>query len=485
MTEETMEKEAARKEPAPEMASGSAKSLLVAGIKFRNRGKVYFFDPTDLSLSVGDKVVVETSKGLELGDVVRGSCLVDAGRVVQPLRRVVRIATEDDLRIEELCRKREREAYVIGKQKIAAHGLDMKLVDVECSFEGNKILFFFSSDGRVDFRELVKDLAGVFRTRIELRQIGVRDEARMLGGLGVCGRPFCCGSFMEDFAPVSTKMAKTQSMSLNPAKISGCCGRLMCCLRYEQPAYEELIKNVPKNGAFVETPDGYGNVTQVNVLRQTVKVKLDGPGEDSFRLYDADEVAAIPSGRPRDGSQPPHVLVLKPKKPKEPDPEDTGWELPAHLFVTEEQPGAENSGKQNASGRKGNRNRGRQQREGQDGAPKQQNRQKQRGQKSQGDRQKQQDAQQQKQSTQHKQPAQHKQNQNGAAKQERPAGERSGAHKNKNRGTRQGSGAKQAPENPTAGGENRPDTSGKRSGYYHRRHKPKNQSGGGTPKQEG
>ena len=259
----------------------------VVSIKFRNRGKMYYFDPAGMTLQTGQKVVVETAKGLELGAVTQANHRIPAEQAVQPLRPVVRAATDDDLRIEELCRKREREAYVIGRQKIAAHGLDMKLVDVECSFEGNKILFFFSSDGRVDFRELVKDLAGVFRTRIELRQIGVRDEARMLGGLGICGRPFCCGTFMEEFAPVSTKMAKIQSMSLNPSKISGCCGRLMCCLRYEHAAYEELVKNVPKNGAFVETPDGYGNVTQVNVLRQTVKVKLDGPGEDAFHTYDA------------------------------------------------------------------------------------------------------------------------------------------------------------------------------------------------------
>ncbi len=305
----------------------------VVSIKFRNRGKSYFFDPAGLTLKAGDKAVVETSKGLEIGTVIQGNHEVEDQQVVSPLRAVARAATEDDRRIEELCRKREREAYVIGRQKIAEHGLDMKLVDVECAFEGNKIIFFFSSDGRVDFRELVKDLAGVFRTRIELRQIGVRDEARMLGGLGICGRPFCCGSFMDEFKPVSTKMAKVQALSLNPAKISGCCGRLMCCLRYEQPAYEELVKNVPKNGAFVETPDGYGNVAQVNILRQTVRVKLDGEGDDAFRQYDADEVAAVPGGRPRDGSQPPHVLVLKPKEKKPPEPEDDPWERP-ELLIT-------------------------------------------------------------------------------------------------------------------------------------------------------
>ncbi len=311
----------------------------VVSIKFRNRGKSYFFDPAGLTLKAGDMAVVETSKGLEIGTVIQGNHSVEDEQVVAPLRPVARAATEDDRRIEELCRKREREAYAIGRQKIEAHGLDMKLVDVECAFEGNKIIFFFSSDGRVDFRELVKDLAGVFRTRIELRQIGVRDEARMLGGLGICGRPFCCGSFMDEFKPVSTKMAKVQALSLNPAKISGCCGRLMCCLRYEQPAYEELVKNVPKNGAFVETPDGYGNVTQVNILRQTVRVKLDGEGDDAYRQYDADEVAAIPGGRPRDGSQPPHVLVLKPKKEKE--PEEDPWEMPELLITV---PGEEKSG---------------------------------------------------------------------------------------------------------------------------------------------
>ena len=330
----------------------------VISIKFRNRGKAYDFDPAGLTAKEGDKVIVETSKGLEIGNVVRGNHEILSDRVVQPLRPVARLATEDDLRVEEACRRREREAYVIGKQKIEAHGLDMKLVDVECSFEGNKLLFFFSSDGRVDFRELVKDLAGVFRARIELRQIGVRDEARMLGGLGMCGRQFCCGSFMNEFAPVSTKMAKTQSMSLNPTKISGACGRLMCCLRYEQSAYEDLVKNVPKNGAFVETPDGYGNVTQVNVLRQTVKVKLDGPGDDSLHQYDADEVAAIPGGRPKDGSQPPHILVIKPKKEEEPE-EETGWVIPERLIsFSEEKETAEVQPEPAPAKRSGSRRRG-------------------------------------------------------------------------------------------------------------------------------
>ena len=327
----------------------------VVSVKFRNRGKMYFFDPNGLTLPVGEAVIVETAKGLEIGDVAQTNHTVPASRVTQPLRPVIRIATEGDRHNAEQCRQKEREAYIICKRKIEEHGLEMKLVDVECSFEGNKILFFFSSDGRVDFRDLVKDLAGVFRTRIELRQIGVRDEARMLGGLGICGRSFCCGTFMDDFQPVSTKMAKTQSMSLNPAKISGTCGRLMCCLRYEQAAYEELVKNVPKNGAFVETPDGYGNVTQVNILRQTVKVKLDGPGDDSIRSYDAEDVAAIPGGRPRDGSQPPHVLVLKPKKSQE--PEEPLWERPELLISSPADLENEAAPKAEESKKSGNRRR--------------------------------------------------------------------------------------------------------------------------------
>ena len=300
----------------------------VIGIKFRGRGKMYYFDPGDTQYAAGASVVVETAKGLELGEVVQKNHEVEDSAVVPPLRPVVRAATEDDLRIEALCHKREKEAFVVCKQKIAAHGLDMKLVDVDCAFDGSKIIFFFSSEGRVDFRELVKDLASCFRTRIELRQIGVRDEARMLGGLGICGRAFCCGSFVEEFAPVSTKMAKVQSLSLNPAKISGTCGRLMCCLRYEQEAYEELVKNVPKTGAFVETPDGYGNAAQVNILRQTVKVKLDG-SEDSFRTYEAEDVAAVPGGRPKDGSAPPHVLQPREKKKEAPAAED--WFMPQML----------------------------------------------------------------------------------------------------------------------------------------------------------
>ncbi len=226
--------------------------------------------------------------------------------------------------------------------------MDMKLVDVECSFEGNKIVFFFSSDGRVDFRELVKDLAGVFHTRIELRQIGVRDEARMMGGLGICGRPYCCGTFMEEFKPVSTKMAKVQNLSLNPTKISGSCGRLMCCLRYEQPAYDELVKNVPKVGAFVETPEGYGNVNQVNILRQTVRVKMDGEEDNAYRQFDVEDVAVVPGGRPKDGTPPAHVLEIKPKEKEQQEQEDP-WAIPDLLIAG---PG-QNSAQMPAKGKAG------------------------------------------------------------------------------------------------------------------------------------
>lgn len=298
----------------------------VISVKFKGRGKTYFFDPNGVDAHEGDQVVVETSKGLELAECVQAAHAVNDDRIVPPLRPVVRVATADDLRIAELCKAREKEAFGICEQKIAAHGLDMKLVDVECNFEGNKILFFFTSDGRVDFRELVKDLASVFRARIELRQIGVRDEAKMLGGLGICGRPFCCHQFLDDFEPVSTKMAKTQSLSLNPTKISGSCGRLMCCLRYEQEAYEDLVKTVPKNGAFVQTPCGYGCVCQVNLLRQKVKVKLDGDDE-APKTFEAEEVATVPGGRPKPGEPLPNVLELKPRA-KEEEPGEPSWEIP-------------------------------------------------------------------------------------------------------------------------------------------------------------
>ena len=264
----------------------------VVSIKFKNRGKCYFFAPGSLKINAGDKVIVETSKGLEIADCCRGNHDVPETSVVQPLRPVVRIATSDDLRVEELNRKREREAFDICQQKIIEHGLDMKLVDVECNFEGNKTLFFFTSDGRVDFRELVKDLAGIFRNRIELRQIGVRDEAKMIGGLGICGRPYCCSQFLDDFQPVSTKMAKVQSLSLNPTKISGSCGRLMCCLKYEQDAYEYLNSLTPSVGSTVKTPEGNAVVTEVNLITGYLTVRLSDSDSLPFKIH-RDEVKPL------------------------------------------------------------------------------------------------------------------------------------------------------------------------------------------------
>lgn len=289
----------------------------VVSIKFKPCGKVYYFAPNGNDPREGDRVVVETSNGREVALCVQGVHAVADDRVVQPLQPVLRVANQQDMQTLENNKKREAEAFEICKKKIAEHGLDMKLVEVECSFEGNKITFFFTSEGRVDFRELVKDLASVFRSRIELRQIGVRDEAKSLGGIGMCGRPFCCSEFLSEFYPVSTKMAKTQNLSLNPKKISGCCGRLMCCLRYEQEAYESLVKTMPKNGAFVQTPDGYGNVTQIDLLRQTVKVRLDGAAPMEQKSYTAEMVAAIPGGRPKAGEPLPDVLkYVPPEKPE-------------------------------------------------------------------------------------------------------------------------------------------------------------------------
>ena len=237
----------------------------IISVQFKEGGKSYYFNPNGLTVAEGEKVIIETARGVEFGICTQGNTMVDEMSLLAPLRPVLRLATaEDEKRVEE-NHKKEAKAAVICQQKIADHKLEMKLVDVEYNFEGNKILFFFTAEGRVDFRELVKDLAGVFRTRIELRQIGVRDEAKMLGGLGICGRPFCCNAFLEDFQPVSIKMAKTQNLSLNPTKISGTCGRLMCCLKYEQEAYEDAVKRVPKQESLVETPDGVGTVSQVNL----------------------------------------------------------------------------------------------------------------------------------------------------------------------------------------------------------------------------
>ena len=252
----------------------------VIGVRFKEVGKVYYFDPLDNKLSVGDRVIVETARGLECGEVAVSNKSVSDEEVKQSLKPLIRIATEKDLNHVAENHLREKEAYKICEKKIAAHKLEMKLVNVEYTFDNSKIIFYFTADGRVDFRALVKDLAGVFRTRIELRQIGVRDEAKMLGGLGVCGRPFCCTRFMGDFQPVSIKMAKEQGLSLSPVKISGTCGRLMCCLKYEQEAYTDLLRHTPKVGAIVKTPDGKGLVVETNLIARTLKVKLDNTPED-------------------------------------------------------------------------------------------------------------------------------------------------------------------------------------------------------------
>ena len=247
----------------------------IIGVRFKELGKVYSFDPHGTPVQLGQKVIVETARGIELGEVALANKMVEDSEIVSPLKGLVRVATEEDLRRAEQHRQKEKEAFAICSECIEKHDIDMHLVDAEYTFDGAKLMFYFTSDGRVDFRELLKELARIFRTRIDLRQIGVRDEAKMLGGIGICGRPFCCSSFLEEFQPVSIKMAKEQSLSLNPMKISGACGRLMCCLKYEQAAYEDLTKRVPPVGSLVETPDGRGVVTEATLLRERVKVHLD------------------------------------------------------------------------------------------------------------------------------------------------------------------------------------------------------------------
>lgn len=253
----------------------------IIGVRFKEVGKVYYFDPLDNKLNTGDRVIVETARGLECGEVATPNKTVDDAEISHPLKPLIRIATEKDLNHLAENKLKEKEAYRICEQKIANHKLEMKLVNVEYTFDNSKILFYFTADGRVDFRALVKDLASVFRTRIELRQIGVRDEAKMLGGLGICGKPFCCASFMGEFQPVSIKMAKEQGLSLSPVKISGTCGRLMCCLKYEQEAYTDLLKHTPKVGAIVNTPEGRGLVVENNLIAGTLKVKLNNTPEDA------------------------------------------------------------------------------------------------------------------------------------------------------------------------------------------------------------
>lgn len=265
--------------------------IKVIGVRFRQAGKIYNFSPADFQVKVGDHVIVETARGIEYGSVVQGIREVADDKVIMPLKSVIRIATEEDDKKAIENNEKEKKAFKICKEKIAKHGLEMKLIETEYTFDNNKVLFYFTADGRIDFRELVKDLASVFKTRIELRQVGVRDETKMLGGIGICGRPLCCNTYLSEFIPVSIKMAKEQSLSLNPTKISGICGRLMCCLKNEQEAYEELNSNLPDIGEKVKTFDGFkGEVVSVNVLRQKVKIVVEVDDEREIKEYAIDEL---------------------------------------------------------------------------------------------------------------------------------------------------------------------------------------------------
>ena len=278
-------------------------SVEVVDIQFRPGQKIYYFDPNGLACRTGDHVIIDTARGPEFGICAGGNHTISAKEVVAPLRNVIRLATAQDEKVMEENRAKEKRAFSLCQQKIQEHQLDMQLVSAEYAFDGSKILFFFTADERVDFRELVKQLASTLHTRIELRQIGVRDKAKMVGGLGICGRPFCCAEFLDDFQPVSIKMAKTQNLSLNPTKISGTCGRLMCCLKYEQDAYEDLIKNSPKQDSFVDTPDGRGTVVELDLLRQRVKVRFEERPEATGTFANS-EIAVLRNGKAKKNDPP-------------------------------------------------------------------------------------------------------------------------------------------------------------------------------------
>ena len=269
----------------------------IIGVRFKSVGKVYYFDPDGNNVGKGDKVIVETSRGVECGEVILSNRDVEAGQITQPLKKMIRVATAQDLERLEKNREKEAAALEVCQEKVRAHNLEMKLIDVEYTFDNSKVLFYFTADGRVDFRELVKDLASVLKTRIELRQIGVRDEAKMLGGLGICGRPFCCSTFLGEFQPVSIKMAKEQGLSLNPANISGTCGRLMCCLKYEQAAYEDLLKTTPKVGAQVQTPEGKGVVAEVSLMTGNLKIALEKYQNGALTTFKKDDVRPLKDAR--------------------------------------------------------------------------------------------------------------------------------------------------------------------------------------------
>lgn len=313
----------------------------IIAVRFKNGGKEYYFDPHGVKVQAGDQVIIETAKGAEFGVCSCGNTMVQDEQVVQPLRPLLRIATEKDLSNLQRNKEREKEALKICQEKIEEHELDMGLVRCESSFDGNKLLFFFTSEGRVDFRALVKDLATTLHCRIELRQIGVRDESKLLGGLGICGRPYCCNAFLEQFHPVSIKMAKTQGLSLNPAKISGACGRLMCCLKYEQDAYEDAVKRLPKKDSFVETPDGVGVITDVDMLKERVKVRLEN-APDLAQTYAGDEIRVVRSGkgpRPEGYVAPPQSELEKLRKstPKliQPEQKEHITKLDNNMFRSE------------------------------------------------------------------------------------------------------------------------------------------------------
>lgn len=329
----------------------------IIGVRFSSAGKIYYFSPKGIKIEAGTRVLVETSRGMEMGRAVIANKEVDESEIVPPLREIVRIATEDDFAKLKENKEKEKEAFKIANEKIQEYNIDMKLVDVEYTFDAGKILFYFTADGRVDFRELVKSLAGIFHTRIELRQIGVRDEARLLGSYGICGRYLCCGSFLDDFRPVSIKMSKEQGLSLNPAKISGTCGRLMCCLQYEQNAYEDMLKKLPRRGDLVETDDGTGVVVDVETLKGNIKVKF-GNGEDfkteSYKLGEFKTVNEKPAKN--DTSEKAEGKPEKDAKPKkadeQPQADASDKEIPEENRV-QAKPGKKNYRKRKNKNRNG------------------------------------------------------------------------------------------------------------------------------------
>ena len=345
-----------------EQNTAPEENVEVVDIQFRPGQKIYYFDPDGKTFRPGDHVIIDTARGAEYGTCAGGNHRIAQKDVVAPLRKVLRKATAQDERIAADNRAKEKKAYDICMEKIAEHGLDMQLVSAEVAFDGSKILFYFTADERVDFRELVKNLASIFHTRIELRQIGVRDKAKMVGGLGICGRPFCCASFLDDFQPVSIKMAKTQNLSLNPTKISGTCGRLMCCLKYEQDAYEDLIRTSPKPESFVDTPEGRGTVVEIDLLRQRVKVRMEDSPE-TVSVFANTDIAVLRSGKARK-NDPPIPADLAPisgngKRVRREEPEQEAMVLEPIRFrystesvVTEEEPVQEQTEQRNAPSRR-------------------------------------------------------------------------------------------------------------------------------------